>query len=485
MKFREVTNTKVDNLAGGRAYSQPPEIELISLLLTSFVEDKFYESANSQLQRLKDLIRDIPDKVFVGKAIVYARREFGLRSITHAGIIELLPYVRNTPNFYKTVKDAIYRPDDILEMVGYFKTKATGKKGLPNALRKGINLAIGEMDEYRLAKYRGEGSSVKMVDIFNLTHPKPANEERATLYKKLMTGELKSVDTWESRLSKAGQKGETDEDVKDLKAEAWEDLLRTNKLGYFALLRNLRNIITQSPDSIDLACAALVNAVEIKKSLVFPFRYMTAIKALDEMKNPDISMITKVKKAIDDAMEISCQNVPRYDGITLIVLDCSGSMSGKPIEIGALFASALYKSNPSHLMVFANQAQYATIDPRVPLATMTQLLKDLAARISGGTNFDAIFPLAQIKYDRVIILSDMQGWMGIDTPAATFEQYKIKFRADPYIYSFDLNGHGSMQFKNSKVFCIAGFSDKIFGVMSKLEQDKEALIKTIMNYQVK
>lgn len=480
MKFREVKTNKIVNLAGGEAYAQSPKIELISLLLTSFVEDKFYKKASDELDKLKNLIRDIPDKAFIAKAIVFARKEFGLRSITHAAMMELLKYNKTTPNFYKVITKAIHRPDDILEMVAYYKKDNKG--GLPNALRKGINAALATYDEYRLAKYRGEGSTVKMVDIFNLTHPKPKDDEQAALWKRLMTGELKSTETWESKLSKAGQVGETEEEVNALKGQAWKDLLTSNKLGYFALLRNLRNIMEQAPDCIDLACTQLLNEVEIKKSLVFPFRFTTAYEAIGSGKN--ITDMQKVKVAIDKAVDLSLNNVPKFDGMTLVVVDGSGSMNGKPIQIASLFASAILKANPysSHLIMFSDGASYASFDPRIPLATLAKLIEQSIS--PGGTNFNSIFPIAQVKYDRVIVLSDMQGWMGYNVPTVSFNAYKQKYNADPFIYSFDLQGHGSMQFSGPKVMCIAGFSEKIFDIVSVLEQDRNALENKIANYEL-
>ena len=87
--------------------------------------------------------------------------------------------------------------------------------------------------------------------------------------------------------------------------------------------------------------------------------------------------------------------------------------------------------------------------------------------------------LAKKSYDRIIILSDMQGWIGGYTPKAEFDAYKKRTGANPYIYSFDLNAYGSLQFPESKVFALAGFSDKVFDLMSLLETDRNALVREI------
>jgi hypothetical protein len=60
-----------------------------------------------------------------------------------------------------------------------------------------------------------------------------------------------------------------------------------------------------------------------------------------------------------------------------------------------------------------------------------------------------------------------------------FAEYKKSTGANPFIYSFDLLGYGSMQFPESNVFAIAGFSEKVFDIIKLLEQDKKALMNEI------
>ena len=83
----------------------------------------------------------------------------------------------------------------------------------------------------------------------------------------------------------------------------------------------------------------------------------------------------------------------------------------------------------------------------------------------GSTNFHAIFETANLPYDRIIIFSDMQGWVGYNTPSESFKKYKKRTNSNPLIYSFDLQGYGSLQFPEKNVFALAGFSDKVFDTM--------------------
>lgn len=458
-----VSSAKTVNKAGGEAFKQDAKLELVSLLLTSFVSDKFYEKANEQLDRLATLVAGIKDKTFAAKAAIFARNEYGMRSITHALIGELVHEVKGEEWTKRAVEKTVHRPDDMLEMLAYYGNKYG--KPFPNSLKKGLASALGKFDGYQLAKYRGENSSVKMVDLFNLIHPKPG-VKNVDVFKQLVAGELKNTETWEAKLSDTG-KAETAEAKADAKKEAWGSLIATKKLGYFALLKNLRNIEKDAPESLDDALEMLVDPKLVKNSLVLPFRFNTAIKEVSNKKT-----VVALSKAID----VSMSNVPKFKGKSLIVLDTSGSMAGKPMEIGSLFAAVLYKANPdADLMIFGTDAQYLVPNPTDSTLTVAAAMQNSM----GGTDFHSIFARANKAYDRIIILSDMQGWIGYDAPTRSLAAYNQKYSANPFIYSFDLNGYGSLQFPQPQVFAIAGFSEKVLDLFPALEEDKNALITKI------
>ncbi len=404
---KKVPDTK--NFAGGEAYSQTLELELISILLTSFASDSFYRSSGDNFNRLNDLIQ-VCDKEFVARAIVYARREFGMRSITHVAAAELAKYISGLPwakEFYNAI---VYRPDDMSEIISYYQTYCAkpngaskrGKVTIPNAMKSGFAMALGKMSAYSLAKYKGEGKSLKLVDIVNMVHPFPTidngfvtvngmdyfNAISKTERDKLINGEvildesgiitmnadkqrkywnalaagnakevywkisalsalvlnlLSPPETWEVELTRVGQLAKSQEDKDKLKSAIWTKLLKEKKLKYLALLRNLRNIIEQAPDMVHEACAQLTDRDTIKQSLIFPFQYATAFEQINLLNG---SPARTVLMALNKAVDISCQNVPKFDGETLVVLDDSGSMTERcndkstntPAKIGALSA---------------------------------------------------------------------------------------------------------------------------------------------------
>jgi len=338
-------------------------------------------------------------------------------------------------------------------------------KPLPNSLKQGLGAALGKFDAYQLAKYRSTSSQVSLVDVVNLIHPRPT-EKNGDALKALVNDELRSENTWETRISAAGQDTEQ-------RRLVWKDLLETDKLGYMALLRNLRNIMTDAPDMVGLACQRLVNETAIKKSLVLPFRFMTALNEIRQIPES-----REVVAALSKAVDIAAQNCPEFPGSTLIAVDTSGSMSGRPSEIATLFAAMLYKKNSkSDLLLFDTEPHQITPNPDDSVLSIANSMPFSG----GGTDFNIIFDYPQKAYDRIIILSDMQAWadsgmygwhQNNGNPKEALSAYRDRTDAQPKLYSFDLRGYGTLEFPEKDVYSLAGFSDKVFELMKILESGR-------------
>jgi 60 kDa SS-A/Ro ribonucleoprotein len=474
--FKKKTENKTVNLAGGEAFKMSPELELASLVLTSFAQEQFYRDQKATFDDLvKGMSKCNPE--FVAKAGIYARREFGMRSITHALAAELAA-VASGQAWAKSFYDKIVnRPDDMLEIAAYYKAK--GGKNLPNAMKKGFASAFDRFDTYQLAKYRGENRDLKLIDLVNLVRPVPTPRNTEGL-KNLVEGTLRSTETWESKLTEAGQKAESEDEKSVMKAAAWAELLNGNRLGYFALVRNLRNILEQAPELTPSVCAQLVDEKRIRQSLVLPFRLVVAYKQL----TLNTKESRQVGAALEKAVDIACKNIPELAN-TLVVVDNSGSMGSRAAksdmtfaESGALFGIALAKRSNADLMEFGETARYIPYnlsDSAIKFSANFQQLN----QVGHATNFHAIFEKAKKRYDRIVIFSDMQGWMSYYAPTSAFEDYKRRTGANPFIYSFDLAGYGSLQFPENNVFALAGFSEKVFDLMGVLETDRKALVNKI------
>lgn len=458
------THNKTTNLAGGSAYTMTPELELVSSLLTSFLKDTYYQSDDERADAIKASFAKV-DPLFAAKAAIFARNEYGMRSVTHLIAGEIAATVKGqewTKFFFDKI---VRRPDDMTEILSYYY--ANHGKNEPHALRKGFAKAFGRFDDYQLAKYRAAGKDVKLVDVVNIVHP-----EHTDSIRKLVNDELRNTATYESKLSATGG----DETAK---AEAWGDLLISGRLGYMALLKNLRNIAEQAPEAVDLAVTQLTNAKEIRKSLVLPFRYLVAANELRKLPG---TAAKKMLQGIAKALDVSCENVPHFEGETLVAIDTSYSMSGDPIEKAALFGAMLVKSNFADVLLWDTRSNYLNLDPSDSVTTMAaQIVQSLRG---GGTALGCAFQGAARAYNRIIVLTDEQSWAAtypygyVSGPQALAE-YRQRTGANPMVYNWDLAGLGSLQFPETQVATLAGWSDKVFDIMKLVETDKKALVNKI------
>lgn len=435
------------NRAGGKAYKQTSELALASLLLTSFLQNKYYESGTAQANRLVKLVEEVDPK-FAAQAAIYARNEFGMRSTSHVVAAAVREHIKGTDWAKRFFEKVIRRPDDITEILSI-----TGKEHMTHAMRKGFAAALANFDDYQLGKYKMAKKNVKMVDAVNLTHAYSPSVSR------LVKGTLKAPETFETKLSASGNA----ENVEEAKADAWRELLETRKIGYFALLKNLRNIEQQAPELVSTAAELLQDEKLIRNSLVLPFRYLTAYNEVSSRE---------FKQAISRAIDIACANVPKFDGKTLIAIDDSGSMNGRNSEIASLFGAIMYKAMDADILMFSDRAQQYTPNPDDSVMTIAKGMP----YHGGGTYFNLIFKAIKPvppHYNRIFILSDMQSWMESqywgESVQKSFRQYQ-KINPEVKLYSFDLDGQGDMQFPEQNVFTCAGWSEKVFDVIKRLEE---------------
>lgn len=468
------------NRAGGKAFSLRPKLAFASMVVTFMAQDQYYRSAQEGLEDLRDLIGKVDPK-FAAKAGIYARHYHGLRSVSHVIAAELAPYASGeewAKHFYASV---VSRPDDITEILAYYaanvETQGNGIAGATHAMKKGLGAALTKFDAYELDKYARRRHEVSLHDAVNVLHP-PHTEAIADL----VEGEIEQADTWEKQKTAAGEDSDKDQ------SEVWANLLKEGKLGYMATLRNLRNIAQEAGDTVLTdALEVVTDEGRIRASKMLPFRYTTALEAIQEAAIPQRQK-QKIMQALEDAAQISLENVPEFEGRSLIAVDVSGSMRGDPIEKASLFGATMYTAWPdSDILTFAGQPEEFNPFKSAPVLSIASRLRDMGG---GGTDMAAPFDYIaerKLHYDRIFVLSDMQAWKGQTSWGITgsasaqdgYEHYTSVLGHRPHLYTFDFEGYGDMQFPEKKVYCLAGFSPRVFDVMDLLETDTEAFVDDI------
>lgn len=548
---------KVTTHQGGVGYTQRPEHELIGILATG-LDNTYYEKEGEREKRFAEVFNTVAekDKYFAAKALVYARTKFGQRTVTHRGAVEMIKHLQGDElgkkffskrNRKKNEGGIVYRLDDMTEILACYLAKNGAKASIPNSIKKGFKDAIEHADAYQLAKYQMKGKSVSLVDIVNLVHPAqtemqgtikmseenylkavkgtkfevkdgtvPSPDDKGYIQipalRALVLGILKQFNTVEDKNTEAGKKvaeavksGDITKEqatvqLNEAKTENYKGLIETKKIGYLALLRNVRNILkTNDTDLLDKACELLVDQKFIVKSLVWPHQIDLALEVmLMEFSGRPLS---KVASALGLAYERSIPNLRDLlpEGKTAVVFDTSGSMEGgwsngvhvgktkinsTPAQKAALVAATFAKGIGADVYHFANYtAMINGWNPTDSVNTLKQKFQSHNGEVGHGTAFGSCFDLfsqMNIKYDRVVIISDCQdgGWHG-NTFEDQLKAYGSKF-GTPYTYIIDITGFANVSGKpSSKVFRLQGYSQHIYEHMPKVEVDPNIVIDEI------
>jgi 60 kDa SS-A/Ro ribonucleoprotein len=497
-QVRKPGATRTTNVAGGPAYDRPPRVELAALMLTSMVQDTFYESADANLDRLVSLADRIAVEKgglqFCAKAALYARHTGNLRSISHAmaGEVARLRYKHVEagtwgPRFFEKI---VFRLDDAAEIASYWLTRnAKSKpKTLPNAMKRGFRAVLSKAKPDLLAKWNGASTrTLTLRQLAHLVHPSGSKD--SAIYK-LRGGKLEAATTHEVVMTKAGQAGDA-EAVAKAKAVGWAELFAKKKIKYMAALRGAKRILRDAPECVDALCEKLANVSDIEGSKVLPFQLMVARREIEQVSGQGAA---RVIEAIDKGTELSMANLPRLPGRTLVALDVSGSMTGSAgrsyFRGGAIpmlgravpFAIALLRASDYAELVTWSDANHPValvrLDKNASFDTNGRLIWS-SPSLNGGTNMDLVFATQTEKWDRIVILTDEQSWMNHSPAASALADYEKRTGCKPMVYCWDIAGSATCQFPQSRVVTIAGISARAMDLISAVEQDPDALVKAI------
>ena len=505
MKFNLKLKKKnvVKNYEGANAYVMTPQMELYSAVAATVLNDSFYESDSNRVERIRKLIA-ANDAEYVAKLAMYAREKMHLRSVPLVLAVELAKKHSGDGLVSKTVERVIQRADEITELLSYYEF-ANSRKGtkklnkLSKQIQKGLSASFNRFDEYQFAKYNRD-AAVKLRDALFIVHPKAKDEAQQVIFNKIAKDELAVPYTWETELSAAGQvKYENEAEKKFAFKAKWEELVGSNKMGYMAMLRNLRNILEAgaSAETVVKICSYISNANAVAKSKQLPFRFVSAYR---ELKSVNSGFAVQVMDALEDAAAASAANIKGFNTNTKVVIavDFSGSMQSAIskmsrihlYEVGLILAMLL-KSKCKNVMTGIFGETYKRI--QVPSRSILANVDSFASRIGEvghSTNgYLVIKDLIARKeiVDKVMLFTDMQLWnsgffkTGI---ASLWSEYK-RMAPGAKIYLFDLAGYGQspLNVQGNDVFMIAGWSDKVFDVLYALENGNNAveeIMKTVL-----
>ncbi len=484
------------NFENANAFKMTPTMELYSAVVTSSLSNKFYESEEERVNRIVSLLQRV-DPVFVAKLAVYTRTQMHLRSMPLVLVVELMKVHSGDSLVSKTIVKVVNRADEITELLAYYQIanerkykKKLGK--LSKQLQKGLAVAFNKFDEYQFAKYNRH-TEVKFKDALFLIHPKAKDEAQQVLFDKIVNDELATPYTWEVEISAIPKK-----ETMKVKAK-WEELIDSERLGYMALMRNLRNILNASVSTIHLEKVGnrIADPVQVRKSKQLPFRFYAAFQELTALEGGRKNYLMQ---GLEKAAIVSAENIKGFglDTRVLLAADVSGSMCSalstrskiRAYDIGLLLSMVMrVRSQNVVTGIFGDSWKEVTLPETNILASVQNLMK-LEGSVGYSTNgfkvIDSLIRKKQIM-DKVMFFTDLQMWDSTNQGQSISTSWKKYKRMAPKakLFLFDLAGHGQapIRMERDDVFLIAGWSDKVFSVLNAIEEGSST-IKKIMEMEI-
>jgi len=503
MQFNEQSTsraekTRTENHEGGEAFEPAsPELALTKVVINNLLEDSFYESDDAKFASVVSAFDAVADEnpEFVLKLAAYARQEENLRQIPQALIVLAANDDRTKEFVREYATDIMSRTDEPLDVLALHVSR--NGKTLPNCLQKSIEDAMHEWNEWQYAKWDQPNKEWQYRDLMNLVHPKPRDDERKAIFRKIAYGDLdkyedveplKQTDTWESSLS--------DDSDDRTKEEKYREQLEEGNMGLFPRIRQARDMLEAGVSAEEIY--GDVTDEWIRNSRLYPFRFYQAYKAIDGggVQSQGIGLrgtggsgadaptaeVNDAKDFLERAMEVSTENLPDVLEDTFVAVDTSGSMTSpvssdsdlQCVEIASLFGALLYRRS-ADVAAFATDTQQYHGDRR---DTITSNMENIQAmNIGGGTN-GCLVPKAlrqnnMTDYSQIIMFTDMQFWnsgYGSETFQKEWNKYK-EANPDASLYLVDLQSYGDLSTPEGEhnVYNISGWSSNVVDYIDNME----------------
>lgn len=299
------------------------------------------------------------------------------------------------------------RADEPMTQMAYYLYMNKGKKNnIPSILKRSWAAEMSTFDPFKINKYKNH--EIGMINAVRLCHA------HSTAIDELMrTGTVVVPEesmTWEQYRSEG----------KD-----WAWIITHCNMGHMALLRNIRGVFTEI-DDIDLAKRYMQKIKSgVANSKQFPFRYYSAIKAVQKSDCHNKPIIID---ALEECMDIALDNFPKLKGKTMCLSDNSGSAWGSlNSEYGTVTVAEIDNlssvitaacSDEGYVGVFGDRLWVNPISKRRGILDQaTKLSEDHGNRVGGSTEggiwefFDNAINNGD-HWDNIFIYSDQQAGHG-------------------------------------------------------------------------
>lgn len=457
---KTTSSEAVTNIAGGKGFKRTnPYNTFLSIVMNCLNNSDNYYKSNKQVQENLEILLDELDKEFIAKSVIFLREELGFRYISKV----LANYLIKTAKSEKYLKPMLIRSFiRVNDMTDQFAIS-----GRANSLRRAMKYCLeNKFNLYQFKKYTSINNQVKLKDIVKLSRPNPNKfkfdkQGLDDVYKAIIEDRLPNINT--AQTLNAGKVKYTFDNIKDL--------------GYMALIKNIRKILTESPELYDYIIERIQDKNQIQKSMILPFRFYDCMESIQDIKF-DQFKLRELTKTLFYCMKLSAEQL-ELDGVYALCLDESGSMDGTPFKYGKVLTSILM-SDKSVAYTWASHCKFVVANP----------MDFLMNRSCNGGGTYAEEPLKELirtktLVDTIFIFTDMELY-GDSSLQKYYNQYKNNVNPNVKLVLWNLAPYGDntpIRFTKDVVE-INSCSDKLIPYIGKILKNPNYIIDKINSIEL-
>jgi len=478
----EIRPTDTVNRAGGTAYALPPREALAQLAVTSCLGGAFYESAEGQLVEIIERTRTL-DTRYIAQVAIHSREAGRMRDLP--ALLAAILASRGAPELSRVFPRVIDSARQLRTFVQIVRSGVTGRCSFGTRTRRLIREWLEAREDDVLLR-NSHGQDPSLADVVRMVHPRPSTPARAALYGMLIGREF-AIDALPGLARELAEfRVGTRSELPDvplpllsgfaLTAAHWRDIAERAPWQTTRAHLNsfLRHGVFEVAGMTERIAARLRDPEAIRRAGVASYQILIALRSL----SPDAP--AEIRRALEEALELSTEQVPAWPGRVAVCVDVSGSMQApltghrrgattavRCVDVAALIAAiALRRSPDAEIVPYDGTVHRLDLRGRDSIATTAQRLAAVGGGATNGGAALAHLVRSRSRATLVAFVSDNQSWVDARSgESETMRQWGLHRRRVPEarLVCLDLQPYtDSPTFDRPDIRNLGGFSDAVF-----------------------
>ena len=462
------------------------------LLAVAFADDPARPLSEAGLALRDEILAADPD--WVRKLAIRLGKEANSHNAALWLTAELAAADGKDENIARLLEEILRQPGDIPLWLSFYTRAAKAGNGdlrPGRVIRRPLEQLFNRLEEFTFSRSTRE-SQIGLREALRWLRPRPADRARKLLFAKILQDRVPLRTSWEQEWHTLHQQlYESPEQRQVVLRDKWKEGISSFRIGYTALLDNLRPMLCAgvSGKVLKLAAEYLGNAAAVRISGVSPLRLLEVYQELRRIDQGGVGMLSE---ALEVGVLHSGWSALGSKGSSLIAMDVSNSMK-QPVHPGgkaqrfdiAPLLAGLWKNKGYSVTtgIIGNNWRPIEIADR-PVLMATDRFRGREGEAGYGTNAHLILQDLLRKrqaVDRILVFTDCRLWgsRGFNQPSGaalieSWRQYRSELAPNAKLYLFDLAGYGArpIEIAGDEVFLIAGWKEPILDVLAAMEDHK-------------